>query len=163
MRVTFGGVLLKIKTALIVVLAAASWTLAAPAPQESDEWELVAKLCGKLEYVDHVPDKNNPILYLEKRRPIADAKLLAYERSGNSPCCRNSQVIAETKPNKSGEFEFKGLPYGNYWFVAVVDQKQHTIPVLVRRTQEKLAVCSQMSFAVEDTGKFALRIRAPGR
>lgn len=154
---------MKITTALILVLAAATWALAGPAAQESDEWELVAKLCGKLEYVDHVPDKTNPIRYLEKRRPVADAKLVAYERVGNSICCRNAQVIAETKPDKSGSFEFKGLPYGNYWFAAVVDQKQYVIPVLVKRTQEKLAVCSQMSFAIEDTGKFALRIRAPGR
>jgi hypothetical protein len=156
-------VLLKIKTALIFVLTAASLTFAAPGAQESDEWELVAKLCGRLEHVDHLPDKKNPILYLEKHSPIAAANLLAYERSGNSTCCRNTPVIAETKPDKSGNFEFKGLPFGSYWFVVLVDQKQYMLPVLVKKTEEKLAVCSEMSFAIEDTGKFSLRVRAPGR
>ena len=72
-------------------------------------------------------------------------------------------ACAETAPNKSGAFEFKNLPYGNYWFVAVVNKQQYVIPILVKKTQEKLAVCSQLFFAIEDSGKFSLRVRAPGR
>ena len=150
--------MLKINTALIFVLTAASLALAAPAVQESYDWELVAKLCGQLVHVDRIPDKISPIKYLEKYRPIGDAKLLTYERRGNFPCC-TVPVIAETKSNKSGSFEFKGLPLGNYWFVAIVDQQQYAIPVIVKHTQEKLPVCSEMYFAIEDSGKFVLRVR----
>jgi len=152
-----------VKFALILILIAASSALAGPVGQEADEWELVARLCGKLEIVEHVADKKSPITYVEKRSPITDARLLAYERRDNSPCCGNASVAAETAPNKSGTFEFKNLPYGNYWFVAVVNQKQYVIPILVKRTQEKLAVCSQLSFALEENGKLSLRVRAPGR
>ena len=154
---------LNFKLALIVILVAATSAFAGPAVQEADEWELVAKLCGKLELVERVLDKKNPITYVEKRSPITDAKLLAYERRDTSPCCRNAEVAAETAPNKSGAFEFKNLPYGNYWFVAVVNKQQYVIPILVKKTQEKLAVCSQLFFAIEDSGKFSLRVRAPGR
>jgi len=157
------AVLLHFKLALSMILIAASSASAGPAVQEADEWELVAKLCGKLELVEHVADKKNPIIHAEKRSPITEAKLLAYERRDNSSCCRNAEVAAETTPNKSGSFEFKNLPYGNYWFVAVVNQQQYVIPVLVKRTQEKLAVCSQLSFAIDDSGKFSMRVRAPGR
>jgi len=155
--------MLKIKVALIFVLTAASLTLAAPVQLDSDEWELVAKLCGKLERIDRSQDKSKPTKISERSRPIKDARLLAYARRGNSPCCNATPVIAETRPNKSGTFEFKGLPLGDYWFVAIVDQKQYMIPIVVIHTPEKQPVCSQMSFAIEDSGKFDLRVRAPGR
>jgi hypothetical protein len=89
---------MKINIALIMILIAASSVFAAPVPQEADEWELVAKLCGKLELVEHVADKKNPITFVEKRSPVTDARLLAYERRDNSPCCGNASVAAETTP-----------------------------------------------------------------
>ena len=76
---------------------------------------------------------------------------------------KGARVTAETASAKSGNFEFKGLPSGNYWFVAIVDQQQYAIPVVVRHTAEKLPVCSEMTFAIEDSGKFDLRVRAPRR
>ena len=42
-------------------------------------------------------------------------------------------------------------------------RKEYKIPVAVRRTEEKLPVCSEMTYAIDDTGKFTLRVRAPGR
>ena len=48
---------MKINLALIMILIAASSVFAAPVRQEADEWELVAKLCGKLELVEHIADK----------------------------------------------------------------------------------------------------------
>ena len=155
--------MLKIATALIVVLAAASLTPATPVRQESDNAETVARLCGRLEHTERIPDKINPIKYSEKNTPIKDAKLLAYERRDNAACCKTSSVIAETTTSKSGAFEFKGLPSGNYWFVAMVDQQQYTIPVVIQQTRDKQPVCSELSFAIQDSGKFVLRVRAPGR
>jgi hypothetical protein len=155
--------MLRIRTALLLVLAAASMTLAAPVQPQFDEEELVAKLCGRLEQVDSVPDKVLPGRYSEKSHPLKDAKLVAYERHSNSECCAGAPVAAEIRSDKSGNFEFKGLPNGFYWLVARVELQDYRMAIRIGQLKDKQPVCSQMSFVIDAYGDFTLRVRAPGR
>jgi len=153
----------KLRIALILLLAPASWTLASPTRPQLDEWELVAKLCGRLERTDRTPDKNFPGQYSEKDSPIKDVKLVAYEARSSGSCCANASVAAETVTNKSGSFEFKTLTKGYYWLVATIDKQDYRIAIRIGQLKDKQPVCSQMSFSTEDSGELSLRVRAPGR
>ena len=146
-----------------MILAAAGLTAASPATPQFGEWELMEKLCGRLEQIDRVPDKTLPGMYSDKSRPVKDARLVAYEGRSNGECCDNSRVAGETKSNKSGNFEFKGLTKGYYWLVTTVDRQEYRMPIRIGKLQDKQPVCSQMAFAIDATGEFVLRIRAPGR
>jgi hypothetical protein len=162
-RATFSVMKSGIRTALIMFLAATGLTAAAPAKPQFADWELVAKLCGKLEQIDRIPDKTLPDVYSSKNRPVKDATLIAYEGRTTVECCANSKVAGETKSNKSGDFEFKGLTKGYYWLVTTIDRQEYRMAIRIGQLQDKQPVCSQMSFALDPSGEFVLRIRAPGR
>ena len=155
--------MLKMRAALIAVLSAATLTVAAPVQPQSYEWELVARICGKLEHIDRIPDKRIPGKYSEKHLPVKDAKLLVYEGFSNSPCCKTVPVFAEARSSKSGTFEFKGLPTGNYFLVANVDTKEYRMAIRVQKTNDRQPVCSQTSFIIEESGEFVLRFGVVNR
>ena len=153
----------KMRYALIAVLAAVTFTIAAPVHPQFDDAELVARLCGKLERVDRIPDKRIPGKYTEKYFPFKDTKLVAYERTRNVTCCKTATVAAETRSGKSGDFEFKGLPTGDYWLVANVDPQEYRMAIRVQKLKDKQPVCSQMSFAIGESGDFSLRFSGLAR
>jgi hypothetical protein len=155
--------MLKIRTGLIIVLASASMILASPVQPQAENWELVSKLCGRLEHIDRTPDKKNPIQYSMKNRPIKNAKLVAYEAPNNTTCCSNVPVAGETTTNETGAFEFKGLANGYYWLVAHVDSRDYRMSIRIGQLKDKQPVCSQMSFEIDASGEFALHFRVPGR
>lgn len=138
-------------------------TLAAPVQPQLDDTEVVAMLCGRLEQVDSIPDKIFPGRYSVKYRPLKDAKLVAYERHSNSECCAGAPVAAETRSDKSGNFEFKGLPKGYYWLVARVELQDYQMSVRIAQLKDKQPVCSQLSYVIDESGGFILRVRVPGR
>jgi len=138
-------------------------TLASPVRLQFDESELVAKLCGKLEQTDSIPDKIIPGKYSVKYRPLKDAKLVVYERRSNSECCANTPAVAETRSDKSGNFEFKGLAKGYYWVTTRVELQDYQMAIRIGQLKDKQPVCSQMSFVIDEYGDFVLRVRVPGR
>ena len=155
--------MLKVRTVLIYVLASASMTLSSSAQPQDDTWELVAKLCGRLQHTERVPHKSLPGQFSQKISPIKDAKLIAYEAPSNSVCCSNVRVAGEVTTNKTGNFEFKGLTKGYYWLVARVDNREYRMSIRIGQLKDKQPVCSQMSFEIDASGEFELHFRAPGR
>jgi hypothetical protein len=155
--------MLKMRAILIFVLASASVTLSSSAHPQVETWELVAKLCGRLQHSNRIPHKNIPGQFSEKISPIKDAKLVAYEAPSNSVCCSNTRVAGEATTNKNGNFEFKGLTKGYYWLVARADDREYRMSIRIGQLQDKQPVCSEMSFEIDASGEFALHFRAPGR
>jgi hypothetical protein len=151
------------RTVLVAILCAATLPLAAFAQKDSDDFELVARLCGKLERVERIPGKIVPEVYTEKRQPLGDTKLRAYERGYNSNCCDKAPVVAETTSGKSGAFDFKALPLGRYWLAVTVDNRDYKLPVLIQQTKDKQPVCSEMTYVLDDSGTMTLRVGAPNR
>ena len=153
----------KIRTAVIFVLTFASMSMALPPRLEVEEWELVSKLCGKLEHTQLAPDKNKPSQYFAKNVPIQDAKLIVYEAPSNTVCCSSVPVAGEMATSKTGSFEFKGLKNGYYWLVAHVDNREYRMSIRIGQLKDRQPVCSEMFFNIDDSGKFTLQFRAPGR
>jgi hypothetical protein len=147
---------------MITVLAASSMTLASPVHPQIDDAELVAKLCGRLEQADSVPNKNLPGRSSLKYHPLNDVKLVAYERHSNSDCCANAPVAGETRTDKLGNFEFKGLSKGYYWLVARVELQDYRMSVRIAQLKDKQPVCSQLSYDIDEYGEFNLRVHVPG-
>ena len=155
-----------IRAALIVVLAASSMMLAMPATPvhpQIDDAELVAKLCGRLEQSDSIPNKNLPGKSSLKYHPLKDVKLVAYERHSNAECCATAPVAGETRTDKSGNFEFKALSKGYYWLVARVELQDYQMSIRIAQLKDKQPVCSQLSYDIDESGDFVLRVRVPGR
>ena len=152
-----------IRTVLITVLAASSLTVAIPAHPQIDDAELVAKLCGRLEQADSIPDKTLPGRSSLKYHPLKDVKLVAYERHSNSECCASATVAGETRTDKSGNFEFKGLSKGYYWLVARVELQDYQMSIRIGQLKDRQPVCSQLSYDIDEFGEFGLRVRVPGR
>ena len=150
------------RTILIIALALSSMTLAAPLHAQIDDAELVAKLCGKLEMADTVPNKSLPGNSALRFHPLKDVKLVAYERHSNSECCETAPVAGETITDKSGSFEFKGLSKGYYWLVARVALKEYRMSIRIGQLKDKQPVCSQLSYDIDEYGEFSLRVHLPG-
>jgi len=153
----------KMRVALITVLAASSMSLATPVHPQIDDAELVAKLCGRLEQADSIPDKNLPGRSSLKYHPLKDVKLVVYERHSNSECCTGAAVAGETRTDKSGNFEFKELSKGYYWLVARVELHDYQMSIRIGQLKDKQPVCSQLSYDIDEFGEFVLRVRVPGR
>jgi hypothetical protein len=153
----------RIRTALITILAVSSITIATRARPQIDDAELVAKLCGRLEQADSIPGKTLPGRSSLKYHPLKDVKLVAYERHSNSECCATAPVAGETRTDKSGNFEFKGLSNGYYWLVARVELQDYQMSIRIGQLKDKQPVCSQLSYDIDNFGEFGLRIRVPGR
>jgi hypothetical protein len=153
----------RIRTALITILAVSSITIATRARLQIDDAELVAKLCGRLEQADSIPGKTLPGRSSLKYHPLKDVKLVAYERHSNSECCATAPVAGETRTDKSGNFEFKGLSNGYYWLVARVELQDYQMSIRIGQLKDKQPVCSQLSYDIDNFGEFGLRIRVPGR
>ena len=151
--------IVRIRIVLIVLLAAATCTLATPVRSQSYDFELVAKLCGKLEQIDRTPDKRIPGKYSTKYLPVKNARLMAYERNRGTTCCKTAKLVGEIRSSSSGTFEFKGLQTGDYWLVAAVEQQEYQMAVRVQQLRDKQPVCKQMSFAIGESGEFQLRFR----
>jgi len=155
-----------IRAALVFILIFVSMLLAAlasPAQPQVEEWELVAKLCGRLQHIERIPDKKKPIEFSEKKSPIANAKLIAYQAPPNAVCCSKFLAAGETTTNKNGAFEFKELAKGYYWLVARVDERDYRMSVRIGQLKDRQPVCSEMSFEIDAAGEFTLHFRAPGR
>jgi len=127
----------RIIAALFTVLAVSSMTVAIPVHPQIDDAELVAKLCGRLEQADSIPDKNIPGRSSIKYHPLKDVKLVAYERHGNSECCAAAPVAGETRTDKSGNFEFKGLTKGYYWLVARVELQDYQMSIRIGQLKDR--------------------------
>ena len=147
------------KTILVAIIAATSLAQAAPGQKKADDWDVVPKLCGKLQHIERIPDKTIPNAYSEKSRPLKNINLRAYERRNDSDCCKTVPIVAETASNRTGAFDFKRLPAGMYWLVATIENREYKTPVRIQQTKNNQPLCSDLSYAIEDSGEFTLRVR----
>ena len=116
------------------------------------------RLCGKLERAMQIPDKKLQNAYSEKNTPLKGIVLRAYERTQGHDCCATA-VIAESISKGSGAFEFKTLLPNDYWLVATVGNHEYKMSIRVQSSKRKEFQCSELSYAIEDSGEFTLRKR----
>jgi len=102
--------------------------LSASVPQAADteKWNTVGRMCGKLEWIEEIPVNRKGTEFQEKSRPLKKVEIRLYRRGNESSCCGTGLPVARSITNGRGEFDFKDLVPGSYWMVVEVDGKQYS-------------------------------------
>ncbi len=97
-----------------------------PQGVDTEKWNTVGRMCGKLEWVEKIPVNRKGTEFEEKSKPLKKVDIRLYRRESESSCCATGQPIARVMTNGRGEFDFKNLVPGSYWMVVEVDGKQYS-------------------------------------
>ena len=110
--------------------------------------------CGSVEYVDLIPIPNQTRTYTDKRKPLADVKLVLYRWEEGKDCCEENRRITSTQTDKKGRFAFTGLEQGKYWVVTRWNQKNYEFPVIVNPMSRVNSDCENQGFQIDSQGTF---------
>jgi len=121
-----------------------------PQADDSEKWNTVERMCGKLEWLEEIPVKGTTDTFNEKRMPVKKAEVRLYRRENDSPCCGATLFVTNAVTNRAGEFEFKKAVPGRYWIVAIVDGKEYSHAIkFAPESKDKVEVsCSDLLYDV---------------
>jgi hypothetical protein len=116
----------------------------------------VARMCGKVVRV-HTPvvktGSFNETAYVTKNLKGIRVKL--YPGGIDASCCVSLKPLAEATTSHWGNFKFKGVAAGSYWFVAQVDGREYQMLIQYEPTNDgPLPLCSHCWYQIEDSGDF---------
>jgi hypothetical protein len=100
-----------------------------PQGADTEKWNTVGRMCGKLEWVEKIPVNRKGTEFEEKSKPLKKVDIRLYRRESESSCCGTEQPIARGVTNGRGEFGFKNLASGSYWMEVEVDGKQYSLAI----------------------------------
>lgn len=123
--------------------------LAASVPQavDTEKWNAVERMCGKLEWVEEIPVKGKGAEFEEKSRPLKKVDIRLYRRENESSCCGMGLPIARAVTNGRGEFDFKNLVPGSYWVMVEVDGKEYSHAIKYVPSKVELS-CSDLLYDI---------------
>ena len=119
--------------------------------QEKKPWN-VDRVCGRVEYVNKIPDKKHPDTYSKKRKALKNVQLELYE-SGENPSCCMLKGAGWAISGRAGEFEFKGIKAGHYLLRANWNGKDYQVAINVEPQKESSTACSEQGIQIEDKGE----------
>ena len=133
---------------LIVALVLFAPTLFA---QEKKPWQ-IDRFCGKIEYVQKIPDRKNANAFAEKRKALRDISLALYDKHENEPCCSDLRALETVHTGRGGHFEFKNQKPGNYWLSTNWNGKEYKVAIGFQPDKKSTTMCSQQGIALDDEG-----------
>ncbi len=119
-----------------------SWGILARAPQAITK---VDRLCGYL-----VSETQTG------RDSLPKEKIILYRRESTSDCCNVQDRLAEVQTKRDGKFEFRHIPTGAYWIVAVVESREYRMAIDFAPTKDAQD-CNWNLYTIERDGKFVLK------
>jgi hypothetical protein len=119
-----------------------SWGILARAPQSITK---VDRLCGYL-----VSETQTG------RDSVPKGKIILYRREPTIDCCNVPDRLAEVRTKRDGKFDFKHIPAGAYWVVAVVEDREYRMAIDFAPTKDAQD-CSWTLYTIEKDGKFILK------
>ena len=131
----------RIVFAIATVLVCSSGVLAR-APQSITK---VDRLCGYL-----VSETQSG------RDSVSKEKIILYRRESTIDCCNVQNQLAEVQTKRDGKFEFKHVPAGAYWIVAVVENRQYRMAIDFAPHRDAQD-CTWNLYTIERDGKFVLK------
>ncbi|HZV86202.1 MAG TPA: hypothetical protein VFF95_01550 [Candidatus Binatus sp.] len=63
------------------------------------------------------------------RDSIPGEKIALYRRESTLDCCNAQDQLAGVQTKRDGKFEFKHIPAGAYWIVAVVENREYRMAI----------------------------------
>jgi hypothetical protein len=90
------------------------------------------------------------------RDSVPKEKIILYRRESSIDCCNVQNRLAEVQTKRDGKFEFKHIPAGAYWIVAVVEKREHRMAIdfaPIKDAQD----CTWNLYTIERDGQFVLK------
>ena len=90
------------------------------------------------------------------RDSVPKEKIILYRRESTSDCCNVQDRLAEVQTKRDGKFEFRHIPAGGYWIVAVVENREYRMAIDFAPTKDA-QTCNWNLYTIERDGKFVLK------
>jgi hypothetical protein len=119
--------------------------------QEKKPWK-VDRLCGRVEYVQKIPDRKRANIFSEKRRALKNLPVTLFERPKNVLCCESSDAVETVKTGRGGHFEFKTRKTGDFWLTMNWNGKGYKLPLIYNQQKNSPTICSEQGLALDDNG-----------
>jgi hypothetical protein len=136
----------RVKAAAIAGTILATHIALSVQAQEKKPWK-VSELCGRVDYVQRMPEGKSAATFIEKRRPIPNLIIELYESSGSN------KSIDSARTDKRGGFEFKNPQAGSYWLSMNWNScRKCGLAVVFAPAKSSGATCSRQGIAIDDVG-----------
>lgn len=89
------------------------------------------------------------------RYSISKEKMILYRREPAIDCCKAQNQVREVQTQRDGRFEFKRVPAGAYWMVAVVNNREFKMLIDFAPTKDSQD-CSWNLYTIDGKGNFVL-------
>jgi len=131
-------------------------TVAFLSAQAAGPREEVGLLCGNLVHREYTPSKNAPDTLLVKDNALRNVSLRLYPVQDGEPCCGSRSPSAETVSGHGGHFKFRKQSAGDYWVVASYKSRDFVTSIQYRPRGSHDVSCSELTYAIEDSGRFGV-------
>ena len=119
--------------------------------QQKKPWK-VDWLCGRLEYVQKIPDHKIANTFSEKRKALRDVSVGLHERHENGACCDGLNAVETIQTGRGGHFEFKTKKPGDFWMATNWSGKEYKLAVVYKPEKNSPTMCSQQGIALDGEG-----------
>ena len=89
------------------------------------------------------------------RESVSKEKIILYRREKAVDCCSVKDRLSEVQTKRDGKFEFKHIPAGAFWIVAVVGSREYRMAIdfaPVKSAQN----CEWNLYTIKTDGEFVL-------
>jgi hypothetical protein len=124
--------------------------------QEPPRPSKIDRLCGFVQQEKQFPDKHHPNSSQYADTAVEKVSVKLYPRGGTEACCSQMSPIAETLTRKSGKFAFKKIPAGNYWLVALIENREYKMQIEYKPAKENQSDCEEHLYTLDKNGNFVL-------
>jgi hypothetical protein len=124
--------------------------------QEASRPVKVDRICGYLQQEKQYPDKRNSNSTQYGYASVGQAPVRLYPREGTEACCSQMSPAAEVLTRKNGKFNFRQLPAGNYWLVALIENREYKMQIEYKPTKENQSDCKELLYTLDKNGNFVL-------
>ena len=118
--------------------------------------QTVERLCGYLQQEKRIPDSRRPNFGDYEYEVVEKSPVKLYAMQGDSLCCSNTTPVALAVSRKGGKFEFKEVPPGKYWLVAIINQREYKMQIEYQPPKESPDECNEHLYTLDKSGNFVL-------
>ena len=90
------------------------------------------------------------------RDSLPKEKVTLFRRESTIDCCNAQDRLVEVQTKRDGKFEFKHIPAGTYWIVAVVENREYRLAIDFAPIKDAQG-CDWNLYTIERDGAFVLK------
>ncbi len=148
------GIVLMAAVVAAIACSALGQIGSADTTEKIEKWNIVERVCGKVEYGAIKKTKGGVLE--EHYKELRGVPLRLYKREAGVSCCDHEALVFQTESRRGGKFA-SNIKDGRYWLVAGWNGKEYRMPLTQdSKLASKDSPCEVYSFAIEEDGRFQL-------